>query len=405
MNHLRLLLICSLTAPIFGAAMDDGLAAKKAEDFPRAEAAFSEVIASQPGNAQAWAERATVRGWQGTYDAAIADWRQALVLEPKQAAYRVGLARVLFWKGDREAALAELDRALLLTPRDVDIWQLKGDIAKADRNRPLALTAYREADRLDHGDRATSIGDDPWDPTAWRVDLNGMRDHYSNARGIESSFGVAAGYRHVSQGENDREWYASLGFTQLNHFDLHDQTISGEAGVRLYQPLLLRVTGTFTPSADFEPGWRVGGGVDLHVFGPVTAIFDLLHSNYTDPTQQVLLAAPGLRIEPCSAVTLEGRYLASTDHLDGQNGQPAVTEHSVAWQGRMYLNLGRVHPYVGYAQGEEPDPPLPTTYGRSLWGGVVFDLDRNLSIRADAAYEDRADYSRASFGGGVILHF
>ncbi len=400
-----LLLACTVSAPMYAMSLDDGLAAKKDKDFPRAEAAFSAVIVSEPKNAQAWAERATVRAWQDKYDAAIADWRQALVLSPTNADFHTGLARVLNWKGDRSAALSEIDRALLTKPRDPELWQLKGDIAHADHNRALALTAYREADRLDHGDRASRLGDDPWDPTRWRVDLNGVRDHYSNARGTESGFGLALGYHHPSEGDNDYEWFATGGLTQLNHFGAHDLTIGTEAGIRLYEPLLIRVDGTYTPDADFEPDWRVGGGIDLRIIGPVTALMDVRHSEYRDQQQQVLLAAPGLRIEPFNALTIEGRYLASTDHLSAQNGQQSTTVHSQAWQGRLTLNLGRLHPYIGYAQGEEPDPPAPTTYGRSVWGGLVFDLDRNLSIRADVAYEDRADWTRTSLGGGVILRF
>jgi YaiO family outer membrane protein len=396
------------TLPLSAATVDDGLAAKKAKDFPAAERAFSEVIAAEPKQAQAWAERATVRGWQKKYQAAIGDWQQALALEPNNSEFHVGLARVQLWKGDRQAAMSALDRALLLTPRDPALWELKGDIARDDHNRPLALTAYREADRLDHGDRAARIGDVPWDATAWRIDLVGVRDRYSNDRTIESTFTASLGYRHVSEGEDDHEWYATTGVAQLNHYQQHDLTVGAETGYRLYPRLLLRATGTYTPDADFEPNWRVGGGCDVALFTPtsffmpVTLLFDLQHSQYNDNDQQVLVATPGIRIEPHRLVTLEGRYITSTNHV----GAPvSATEHTAAWQGRMYLNIGQVHPFVGYAQGEEPDPPQPTTYGRSLWGGMIFDLDRNLSLRLEGAYEDRETYNRMSLGGGVILRF
>lgn len=392
----------ALALPLSAATFEEGMAAKKSEDFPRAEAAFSDVITAEPKNSQAWAERATVRGWQKKYDAAITDWRQALSFAPDNSEFHVGLARVMLWKGDRPGALAELDRALLITPRDPVLWELKGDIARDDHNQALALTSYREADRLDHGKRAGRIGDVPWDATSWRIDAIGVRDHYSNARGNESSFAASIGYHHTSEGEDDREWYVTTGVALLNHFSEHDLTMGGESGVRLYPRLMLRAIGTYTPSADFEPDWRAGGGCDILVYGPVTLLFDLLHSQYNDRNQQLLVATPGIRLDPWSFVSLEGRYIASTDHV----GAPvSTTEHTAAWQARMYLNLGRLHPFVGYAQGEEPDPPQPTTYGRSVWGGVVFDFDRNLSIRAEAAYEDREVYTWSSLGAGVILKF
>ena len=397
-----LLLALMGSLPLCAASFEDGMAAKKKKDFPAAESAFSEVISAEPKNAQAWAERATVRGWQGNYTAAISDWQQALALAPTNPEFHVGLARVWLWKGDRPAALSEIDRALLLTPRDAGLWELKGDIARDDHNRALALTAYREADRLDHGNRSSRIGDVPWDATAWRIDLMGVRDQYSNARQQESSYTASIGYHHASEGEDDHEWYATTGVSLLNHYGEHDLTVGGETGVRLYPRLMLRAVGTYTPDADFEPNWRVGGGCDVTLFGPLTLLFDLQHSQYNDNDQQVLVATPGIRFEPLRQVTLEGRYIASTDHV----GAPvSTTEHTEAWQARMYLNFGRLHPFVGFAQGEEPDPPQPTSYGRSVWGGLVFDFDRNLSIRFDAAYEDREIYNRKSFGGGITLRF
>ncbi len=390
------------TLPLCAATFEDGIAAKNDKDFPTAERAFGDVITAEPKNAHAWAERATMRGWQGNYAAAISDWQQALLLAPTNSDFHVGLARVWLWKGDRQAALSELDRALLLNPRDAGLWELKGDIARDDHNQALALTAYREADRLDHGNRSSRIGDVPWDATAWRIDLMGVRDQYSNARQQESSFAGSIGYHHASAGEDDHEWYATAGVALLNHYGEHDLTVGGEAGVRLYPRLMLRSMGTYTPHADFEPNWRVGGGCDVTLFGPLTLLFDLQHSQYNDNDQQVLVATPGIRYEPLRQVTLEGRYIASTDHV----GAPvSTTQHTAAWQARVYLNFGRLHPFVGFAQGEEPDPPQPTSYGRSVWGGLVFDFDRNLSVRVDAAYEDRENYNRSSFGGGVTLRF
>ena len=164
------------------ATFDDGLAAKKSEDFPRAESVFSEVITAEPRNSQAWAERATVRGWQKKYDAAIADWRQAISLDPTRSEFHVGLARVLAWKGDRNAAVTEIDRALLITPRDPALWELKGDFARDEHNQALALTSYREADRLDQGSRAHRLGCGTIIPMIAATNLHFLRRSAINTR-------------------------------------------------------------------------------------------------------------------------------------------------------------------------------------------------------------------------------
>jgi YaiO family outer membrane protein len=399
MNH-RLLLPLLFPALLSAATFEEGLALKKAERFAEAEAAFTSVLAADPGQVAARAERATVRGWQQHYDLAIADWNEAIAARPQEPDYLVGLARVQFWKGDRAAALATLDRALLLKPRDPEIWELKGDIARADHNRSLALTAYREADRLDPRDRVgDKLGQDDRPPQPWRIDVGGMRDEYSDIRSLEASGYASVAYADHPEEEGGPRWTSRLG-TQVEHrFDAYDVTVEGEASARLYPMLRLIGRGGYTPSADFNYDWAVGGGLELRPMRNVGILFDLDHKEYRPAEQTVLQASPAL-VVGIWKLNLEARYRATVDHV------PGATDKGDAVIGKVGIDLGPVHPYIAYLQGREPDPPLPMTDVKAWWGGLIFDLDQNLSVRVDGAYEQRKDaYNRTSLGGGLTYRF
>ncbi len=409
-KRLSFLFLASGSA-ISAASIEDGLALKQAGDLAGAEAVFSAFIAADPadpGNPQALAERATVRSWQQNYDEALIDWREALLLRPQEVGWQVGQCRTLFWKGDVDRALVAIDQAIAMRADDPESWELKGDIARAAGKSELAIAAYREADRLlPNGSAAAKLNlPVALAPTAWRIDAYALVDRYSTERGNEPGFSLTAGYRHLSSAEADLDWYVQGGAARLDHFDAIDVTYGAAAGVQVLTRLQIHAGGTLTPSADFEPDWRTFGGVEVRVAQPLTLLFDLTHSDYSDPQQEVLTALPGLRLVPLAWLTLEGRLSFTTDHLAGTTSTPAFTDRTHGWQARLACDVGRVHPYISFAQGNEPAPPLPPAQTKAVWGGVVYDLSRSLALRADVAYEDRLDtYHRITLGAGVSVRF
>lgn len=403
LRHASLLtvpLLCASWSLAAGATIEDGLRFKQDKQLPEAEAAFSQVIAAEPGNDHALAERATVRGWQQHYEAAISDWKAAIALKPQEADYHTGLARVLWWKGEREAALAELDRALLIRPRDAELWELKGDIARADNNRTLATTAYREADRIDQGDRVSArLGLIPGPAQSWRIDAGAGRDSYSAVRTLETTGYASVAYAERPGDDGGPLWTARLGTNIAHRFDEIDTTIEGEGSYRYLDGLRVIARGGFTPSADFTYDWTAGAGLVATPGYGFAALLDVDHQQYNASDHQVLRVSPGIGYDFWKLST-ELRYYATTEHA------PGATEHGGSVMARVGLDLGRIHPSLSYLQGRETDPPFPITNVRAVWGGVVFDLDRNLSLRVDAAYEHREDqYNRTSVGGGVIVRF
>jgi tetratricopeptide (TPR) repeat protein len=243
-----------LPSLLTAASLDEALALKKDQRLPEAEAAFTAILVAEPENLRALGERATVRGWQKRYPEAIADWKAVLAREPNHVDAHVGLARVLFWSGQRQAALAELDRALLLSPRDVSIWELKGDIARADGNRTLALTAYREADRLDPQDRVSDrLGRMEGPPTSWRVDVGGISDRYTALRSNEASGYANLGYAHRPERDGGPTWTAGGGVVVERRFDATDVGLQAEGTAKVTDRLRIGARGGYTPGADFMP--------------------------------------------------------------------------------------------------------------------------------------------------------
>ena len=394
-----------LPSLLTAASLDEALALKQDQRLPEAEAAFTAILADEPGNLRALGERATVRGWQRRYPEAIADWKAVLARDPNQADAHVGLARVLFWSGQRQAALAELDRALLLSPRDAALWELKGDIARADGNRALALTAYREADRLDPQNRVGDrLGRIELPPTRWRVDVGGISDRYTEVRSNEASGYANLGYAHRPEREGGPDWTAGGGVAVERRFDATDVGLQAEGTTKVTDNLRIGARAGYAPGADFLPDWKVGGSAVLRPVRRFALLLDVDHNQYHDSERQVVQVAPGAALS-FWRLTGELRYRGTIDHV------PSATAKGDAVMGRLSADFGWLRPSLAYLQGREPDPPFPIANVQAVWGSLEFPIDQRLSLRIDGAFEHREDdaggtlYDRTSIGGGVILRF
>lgn len=124
---------------------------KEGKHAPAAEA-FAAIVSAEPKNVGALEQLATLQGWLGKHDAALATWRKALKLAPDNSDLRLGLARVLYWKGDRKQALSELADVLDAQPESVEAWTLQGDIQLAADQVAAARKAYLKAKDLSPDD-------------------------------------------------------------------------------------------------------------------------------------------------------------------------------------------------------------------------------------------------------------
>lgn len=88
-------------------------------DGAAAEAAWSNVLASDPSNLEALIGRGTTRGWQEDWSGAEADLSQALAIAPDNLEALNGMAYVMAWSGRYGAAERYFNRMLALAPDNV----------------------------------------------------------------------------------------------------------------------------------------------------------------------------------------------------------------------------------------------------------------------------------------------
>ena len=101
--------------------MTRAVAAMDGERRDVAAALLDKIIDLQPGWAEAWNKRATLRFLDDDDSGAMEDISHVLVLEPRHFGALSGMGFILERHGDHAAALKVLRRALAVDPQDVEI--------------------------------------------------------------------------------------------------------------------------------------------------------------------------------------------------------------------------------------------------------------------------------------------
>ena len=135
-----------------------------------AHQAYTEAIAKNPADAEAYALRAQVKLFLRDEQGSVADAERAVELGPDLAVawLRRGISRAKV--GRHEEALADLDRALELEPENAAIWANRGGVLERLGRHEEALA-----------DLSRSVELDPEDATAW-----------SSRGGVQSKLGREA---------------------------------------------------------------------------------------------------------------------------------------------------------------------------------------------------------------------
>ena len=113
----------------------------------QALADFNEAIRLQPKAVGAYAGRARARLALRDVDGAVADYGQALLLAPETASLHVGRGHAHFVRGDTTAAIADFTEAIRLNPQSPSTFNRRGlayrrsgDLARAIEDYTAAIT-------------------------------------------------------------------------------------------------------------------------------------------------------------------------------------------------------------------------------------------------------------------------
>jgi tetratricopeptide (TPR) repeat protein len=126
-----------------------GLAYDSKGEHDRAIADYDEAIRLDPKNAKAYYNRGASYYDRGELDRALTDYGEATRLDPKDADTYVNRGLAYDRKGEHDRAIADYDEAIRLDPNDADTYVNRGVayVSKGEFDR--AITEFGEAIRLD----------------------------------------------------------------------------------------------------------------------------------------------------------------------------------------------------------------------------------------------------------------
>jgi lipoprotein NlpI len=133
-----------------GAYYNRGNAYAQKGEHDKAIADFDEAIKLNPKNASAYNNRGSSHSESGDADAAIADFDAAIKINRRYASAYINRANAYAAKGERERAIKDYDAALKLNRRNVNAYIARGALQLAAGAMPKALADMKQAAALGH---------------------------------------------------------------------------------------------------------------------------------------------------------------------------------------------------------------------------------------------------------------
>jgi len=139
------------TGQKFGAVdlLSRGLDKDKRGDYQGAIADYNQAILLNPNLAEAYNNRGLVFSKQGNFSGAIADYNQAIKLNPNYAAAYNNRGLVQSGQENFSGAIADYNRALLLNPQLAEAYNNRGLVFSKQGNFQDAIADYNQAIKLD----------------------------------------------------------------------------------------------------------------------------------------------------------------------------------------------------------------------------------------------------------------
>lgn len=126
-----------------------GIAYGRQGDYQHAIADYDEAISLDPKHVSAYNNRGIAYARSGDYERAIADYDEAIQLDPKYALAYNSRGFAYTRRGDDNHAIADLSEAILLDPKLVSAYSNRGAAYVHEGEYERAIADFSEAIRLD----------------------------------------------------------------------------------------------------------------------------------------------------------------------------------------------------------------------------------------------------------------
>jgi len=137
--------------------LSNGKALRDRHELDKAVQAFAASIAAAP-SAEAFSLRGTVYFDKGDWPRAIADYTDAIRLEPKNGEAYNNRAWTYYRAGRHAEALADADKAVELLGKVAYVWDTRAHIHASLGNRDAAISDFRAALAIDPANAASKAG-------------------------------------------------------------------------------------------------------------------------------------------------------------------------------------------------------------------------------------------------------
>lgn len=252
------LICCALMQNSAAAASDLARNVENAvsrQDFATAMDLLDDHLVEYPDDNAARFKRAQVLGWAGDYARARSEFDSLVAESPRNVDYVFGRARILARQGHDGEALQEIGRARQLAPDYEAVWQLQfqllaqqeNDAASAELGalRPEAEQRFPQANWLQASRNESDSG--------WTV-LIGL-----NVESLSDNLpGWNQQFLEVTTNRSNGARYF-LRATRHERFGNSDSAIGGGGDWQLVGDWFAGINAHVSPSAEFQPGYEVGG--------------------------------------------------------------------------------------------------------------------------------------------------